>query len=666
MLKNWSPSRLRVLFAHHHVTIRTFPSHLEPKIGDLDMTTQHRGSRKLSGRLSQRLRDLRGLRPRTHEKEQPKQEPEFQIIHTPDRRERLISPLEAPSEEQCSEEIRSWKLAAEEQRKVRSRAGRYINMFDDDNRKLLGNSAGPGSRRKYEFEPEDDDDYREATKSAPPITSGSQTWQNQVHLGPPLSPSPFTAVEMQMPRSYSRQFRHRLEEDEVPYDYKLDQVKRMEISKRAICPRCHKEVMGSVVAECTNCNSDAALRRTSGRESNFHRRPPSGRLRDRPLLGLRPVSQQQQSIDEVMSSSRASTPKPLGERAFLDTSRNSQQRRSKEDAKYGLSPNATPVHSKKIEKQPLYSHGYSKSESPQPSPQEPDDNKKKERPVTMWPSPLATHPLEPWNPTPTPTQMSMITTTTPIVQSPQIYEGSATTQRSSSNNRNRHAFISAVSMAEASSSSNIIQSRSREPSITPMRAAPASAAQSRSREASINPMRAVPASTAISRNQSRSRDPSITPMRVAPAPAPAPTPVTLTETVNTPTPHRRKASDLPSMITPIIVTTTPSSRSHSRDAEGGRQYRPEAERARPVLPRYSSHSFASDSTSGERSPEKGRKKKKYADDGEVSPAVSQYHQRRLAASERYQWIDEQLMARKEEKDEEGDEDVFLEIYSAYS
>ncbi|KAK4114514.1 hypothetical protein N656DRAFT_843258 [Canariomyces notabilis] len=56
----------------------------------------------------QRLRELGRLSPKTESKKAD----EFKIIHTPDRPERLVTPIEAPSEDECGNEIARWHRAA--------------------------------------------------------------------------------------------------------------------------------------------------------------------------------------------------------------------------------------------------------------------------------------------------------------------------------------------------------------------------------------------------------------------------------------------------------------------------------------------------------------------------------------------------------------------------
>ena len=68
-------------------------------------------------RFSQKFRSLRHLRLGANDQEgQKSAEREFQIIHTPDRPAHLVSPFEAPTEEQCLDEIQGWHSAAERTR----------------------------------------------------------------------------------------------------------------------------------------------------------------------------------------------------------------------------------------------------------------------------------------------------------------------------------------------------------------------------------------------------------------------------------------------------------------------------------------------------------------------------------------------------------------------
>ncbi|KAK3308140.1 uncharacterized protein B0T15DRAFT_98998 [Chaetomium strumarium] len=57
--------------------------------------------------LSHRLRDLGRIKPKSERKD----EREFEIIHTPDRPARLVTPVEAPTEEECGDDIARWRRA---------------------------------------------------------------------------------------------------------------------------------------------------------------------------------------------------------------------------------------------------------------------------------------------------------------------------------------------------------------------------------------------------------------------------------------------------------------------------------------------------------------------------------------------------------------------------
>lgn len=64
--------------------------------------------------LSQKLRDLGRLKSRSDERLEKKKD--FDIVHTPDRPTRLVSPVEAPSEDECGELIARWQRASARER----------------------------------------------------------------------------------------------------------------------------------------------------------------------------------------------------------------------------------------------------------------------------------------------------------------------------------------------------------------------------------------------------------------------------------------------------------------------------------------------------------------------------------------------------------------------
>ncbi|EGO61141.1 hypothetical protein NEUTE1DRAFT_144410 [Neurospora tetrasperma FGSC 2508] len=88
----------------------------------------NRDRKSKSIRLSQKLRGLRDLRLRVSIEgkphlqrrgslqQSPQEEEEYRIVHTPDRPQRFISPVEAPTEDDCYDALRTWHHAAEQQR----------------------------------------------------------------------------------------------------------------------------------------------------------------------------------------------------------------------------------------------------------------------------------------------------------------------------------------------------------------------------------------------------------------------------------------------------------------------------------------------------------------------------------------------------------------------
>lgn len=60
-------------------------------------------------RLSQKIRNLGRLTPKLGHVEQ---DAPFRVVHTPDRPERVYTPIEAPSEQECSDRIASWHRVA--------------------------------------------------------------------------------------------------------------------------------------------------------------------------------------------------------------------------------------------------------------------------------------------------------------------------------------------------------------------------------------------------------------------------------------------------------------------------------------------------------------------------------------------------------------------------
>ncbi|KAK1778366.1 hypothetical protein QBC45DRAFT_164731 [Copromyces sp. CBS 386.78] len=108
----------------------------DKKNNNTNTNTNNRENRKSKSlRLSQKLRgigkDLRlrvsvdGKRRRESLQEpSPQEDQEYRIIHTPDRPNRFVSPVEAPTEDDCYDAIRTWQRVAE-----RERSGIYRDEY---------------------------------------------------------------------------------------------------------------------------------------------------------------------------------------------------------------------------------------------------------------------------------------------------------------------------------------------------------------------------------------------------------------------------------------------------------------------------------------------------------------------------------------------------------
>ncbi|KAK4104874.1 hypothetical protein N658DRAFT_192000 [Parathielavia hyrcaniae] len=83
------------------------------------MATQPTSAHASTTSLSQRLRDLGRLKRKNENIEEG-----FEVVHTPDRPSKLISPIEAPTEEECGDEIARWQRTSTKARSMFTR-GQY-------------------------------------------------------------------------------------------------------------------------------------------------------------------------------------------------------------------------------------------------------------------------------------------------------------------------------------------------------------------------------------------------------------------------------------------------------------------------------------------------------------------------------------------------------------
>lgn len=139
-------------------------SSAQSKDKDSKDSSNTRDRRSRSRRLSQKLRGLRELRslrvsidggkPHLHSnqrresiQESPKEEEEYQIVHTPDRPQRFVSPVEAPTEDNCYDALRTWHYAAEQERSgahgTQQRTGVDEGTNDDNNDRSVSQTNQP-------------------------------------------------------------------------------------------------------------------------------------------------------------------------------------------------------------------------------------------------------------------------------------------------------------------------------------------------------------------------------------------------------------------------------------------------------------------------------------------------------------------------------------------
>ncbi|KAK3685563.1 hypothetical protein B0T22DRAFT_222145 [Podospora appendiculata] len=301
--------------------------------------------------LRQKIRSLGQLGLKTEEKGQEQQAP-FQIVHTPDRPGRLVSPLEAPTEEDCAIDIKSWQWAAEQQEKInRPLPPKHLGMFRYGAQIPRGGQGERGPDTGY-------------------LSAGDSSTR-------PLGPTPGDSNESEYDESYA-------------VDRK--QLAIMEGVRRGLCPHCRRIFTNPAAENCPHCRGDLTQFRVyrppqvpqsihiqlqqqdegSGRSSGSSslrdgsgaRRPPPGPLSQRAFLspgsdrGNERLQQLSPGISSQHSESgsgsrerswqsspgvasqrstlgspapgreglRKPPPGPLSQRAFLDTGNRSQER----------------------------------------------------------------------------------------------------------------------------------------------------------------------------------------------------------------------------------------------------------------------------------------------------------------------------------------------------
>ncbi|KAL2191813.1 hypothetical protein L209DRAFT_77370 [Thermothelomyces heterothallicus CBS 203.75] len=275
--------------------------------------------------LSRKLRNIGRLRRRSNEimKE------EYEIIHTPDRPTRLITPIEAPTEEECGKEIARWQRALAKGRNYCSETDCYGRTEMDRTagvvrskdiggygqrqhaiRPLLGSEMGRGGNCQnviaQRSRPLGPSSQREAgaagteimtqqTSQLAPMSSRSVFRTN--HAGATISPTPaplFFSTAQSLPStseppSISQTPAAVLGEKFNPGP-RYTGV-RMEIYHRGFCPFCRRMFdHDSLPLNCPyiGCKADLRLCRKCPNRSDAPRAPP--RLAQRGFLDTTSVS----------------------------------------------------------------------------------------------------------------------------------------------------------------------------------------------------------------------------------------------------------------------------------------------------------------------------------------------------------------------------------------
>ncbi|KAK4238711.1 hypothetical protein C8A03DRAFT_14847 [Achaetomium macrosporum] len=94
--------------------------------------------------LTQKLHDLGRLKPKSEQKE----EKEFEIVYMPDRPARLVTPVEAPTEEECGDDIVRWRRALVKEQRGISPGRQYDNMDMPGHRSPRHHQGRVGKERR--------------------------------------------------------------------------------------------------------------------------------------------------------------------------------------------------------------------------------------------------------------------------------------------------------------------------------------------------------------------------------------------------------------------------------------------------------------------------------------------------------------------------------------
>ncbi|EAQ85974.1 hypothetical protein CHGG_07227 [Chaetomium globosum CBS 148.51] len=308
------------------------------------MTVTPTSTTRRTPSLSQRLRELGRLKSKTDEKA----EREFEVIHTPDRPTRLITPIEAPTEVECGNAITRWQHASAKERLIPPSRGQYWEAYMDDSaiatdsdddedaldrlyggKFVYGQGVGrggcsqqPGLQHTHppepapprrdgplRKEPGTDQSYVPSffhgivTASPAPAPLFSDSVWSPSRTSQPRSPNAIRGNPVSAPRYTGGEC---VQEDEK-LTVDMEQLVRMEIYRRGRCPYCRNFFPGgSLPLTCPylDCQKDFSLYLEYTNRREAPKAPP--RLAQRALVDT--SAQEKEDIERVGQGCRPIVP----------------------------------------------------------------------------------------------------------------------------------------------------------------------------------------------------------------------------------------------------------------------------------------------------------------------------------------------------------------------
>ncbi|KAK3899502.1 hypothetical protein C8A05DRAFT_18075, partial [Staphylotrichum tortipilum] len=269
--------------------------------------------------LTQKLLDLGRLRSMSHEKLLREKEKEFEIVHQPDRAARIVSPVEAPSEEECGDDIAGWRrVRGDERRGGMQRPGEGTSVLTrlDSQDGLAGAEMGGDEERdvwqhRHAASLESGQDARRRVQGTKTASLGFQYGGIEMGYGAEASPTPAplfaNSLRVRPParprRSASPAIagiagdnglgrlrytggRHAHEDEE---QYADTQLVRTNLFRRGVCPFCLKFFGPDplpLACPFQDCKRDLTVCLDYPNRREVEKAPP--RLVERSFLDIRP------------------------------------------------------------------------------------------------------------------------------------------------------------------------------------------------------------------------------------------------------------------------------------------------------------------------------------------------------------------------------------------